>query len=133
MPAAMNSYCIRLSEINPPDLVFYLPLARNVKLQFGAFLLVAISACSVTQGPDVKTKLKIKKPKLKQDLTFPFRIIFNTGQFSCFNACLHRYLYWHNQGAFSRREQAWSKERLVPSRGGNICQTFLTEFFICRM
>lgn len=68
----MKSYCIRLNEINPSDLVFYWLLARNFKLSFGAFLLVVIPACSVTQGPDVQTNLKIKEPKLKQDHKEPF-------------------------------------------------------------
>lgn len=94
----MNSYCIRLNEINPPDLVFHWPLARNFKLSFKAFLLVLIPACLVTQGPDVKTKLKIKEPKLKKDHKEPFLSELFLTQVG-FSACLHKYLYWHNPEA----------------------------------
>lgn len=119
----MNSYCIRLNEINPPDLVFYLPLARNFKLQFGAFLLVVIPVCSVAQGPDVKTKLKIKEPKRKQDYkkNLSFQNIFNTGQFSCFNACLHKYLYWRSPGALFKEGTSTGQ--------GETCTTMRRKYF----
>lgn len=124
---AVNSYCIRLSGINPPDLEFYLPLARSFKLQFGTFLLVVIPVCSVTQGPEVKTKLKIKEPKLKQDCKRTFLSELFLSQVSGLvytSVCTGTV-----QGLCSRKEQARDKERLAPPRGGNSFQTFLIEFF----
>lgn len=96
--------------------------------------MVVIPACSVTQGPDLKTKVKIKKPKLRQDYKEPFLSeLFLTQVSSRVSMLVYPSIYTGTiQGLCSRKEQAQDKERArtAPPRGGDICQTFLTEFFI---
>lgn len=77
--------------------------------------MVVIPACSVTQGPDLKTKLKIKKPRIKQDYKEPFLSeLFLTQVSSCVSMLVYPSIYTGTiQGLCSRKEQARDKERAV--------------------
>lgn len=93
---------------------------------------MAIPLCSMIQGPDVKTKLKVKEPKVKQDYKKTFLSeLFLTQVSSRVSMLVYTSICTGTiQGNCSRKEQAWGKERPAPPRGGNIFRTSLTEFFI---
>lgn len=58
--------------------------------------------------------------------------IFNTDQFLCSIACLHKYFYWRNEVS-SRKEQAWGRERVVDcstTRRKYLSNYELLEFFL---